>query len=110
MKRVSRVLLSLVLFAVLLVPPAEAATTRVIVRVNGGLPVIQLICKLLGCNVNYGLGDPDGQVFLVTTGSLLPNLFISSLRLQLGVLSVEVDSVGRVLAATGSTVPAALYD
>ena len=71
MKRVASLLCALILFVTVLAPPAEAASTRVIVRVNGGLPVIQTICVLLRCTVNYGLGDPAGQVFLVTTASLL---------------------------------------
>ena len=110
MKRVSLVILSLVL-SLGLSAPTEAAGTRLIVRVNGGLPLIQGICRLLGCTVNYGLGDPSGQVFLITGPSLLSGPFLSTLRLQVGVLSAELDLTGRVLEATASaSPPAALSD
>jgi hypothetical protein len=67
MRKTARLVLSSVLLTMLLVPSAEAAGTRVIVRVTGGLPLINSICSLVGCRVEYGLGDPDGQVFLVTS-------------------------------------------
>jgi len=111
MKRLASLVFAALLITVMFVPRAEAAGTRVIVRVEGGLPVIQGICLLLPCTVNYGLGDPDGQVFLVTLpASLFPDLLVSTLRLQLGVLSVELDLKGTVLAASGGSIPAALYD
>jgi len=109
-RRFGLFLLSFALLTTISVPPAEAAGTRLIVRVDGGLPLIQTVCKLLGCTVNYGLGDPAGQVFLVTTGSLLPNTFLSTLRLQLGVIDAELDLKGKIQAATGTSVPSALYD
>src|SRR5712691_11240059 len=109
-RRFGLFLLSFALLMTISVPPAEAAGTRLIVRVNGGLPLIQTICTLLGCTVNYGLGDPSGQVFLITTGSLLPNTFLSTLRLQLGVIDAELDLKGKIQAATGTSVPSALYD
>ncbi len=110
MKPLARVLASLVLLFTLSIPAAEAATTRIIVRVSTGLPLIQSVCKLLGCTVNYGLGDPDGQVFLISANTLLPSTFLTTLRLQLGVLDAELDLPGKVLAATGTTVPPALND
>jgi subtilisin family serine protease len=113
MKRFACVLFSVLLFTMALVPPAEAAGTRVIVRVQGGLPVLQSICRLLHCTVNYGLGDPDDQVFLVTLPvSLLQNVLLNTLQLKLGVLSVEVDVQGDVLAGSPArpSIPAALYD
>src|SRR2546421_12698303 len=76
--------------------PASAAT-RVIVRVEGGLPLIQTLCRLLGCTVQYGLDDPLGQVFLITT----PNLLSVQLLLAVpGVLDVELDQTGRTKDAT----------
>ena len=111
-RRLAPLLLSFALLMTILVSSAEAAGTRLIVRVNGGLPAIQAICALLRCTVNYGLGDPDGQVFLVTApiNLLLPSLFQTTLSLQLGVASVELDLTGNVQAATGTSVPDALYD
>ena len=110
MKRLTRVFVMAALILTVSVSSAQAANTRIIVRVDGGLSLIQTVCKLLGCTVNYGLGDPDGQVFLITTPSLLPNLFLNTLRLTLGVLNAEIDLNGKVLGATGSTPPAALND
>lgn len=111
MKRVHRLLIT-ALFLFTTVAPGEAAGTRVIVRVNGGNLVIQTICRLVGCTVNYGLGDPDGQLFLVTsTTSLLQNTFLSTLRLQLGVVSAELDLTGKIQqSGSASNVPPALYD
>jgi hypothetical protein len=74
-----------------------------------GYPADRTICALLGCSVQYGLGDPQGQVFLVTSNlNLTPDLF---LNLNLGVLDTEVDVRGRIMDAVnqGST-PAALFD
>lgn len=112
MKRIARLIVAFTLLMSVAAAPASAAT-RVIVRVNGGLPVLRILCGLLRCNVSYGLGDPDGQLFLVTVPDLVPIApFLNSLRLQLGIVSAEVDVQGDVLArnAAPSAPPAALYD
>ena len=91
MKRFRFIVLSVLLLTMASVPPAAEAAggLRLIVRVQGGLPVLQSLCKLLRCTVNHGLGDPDGQVFLVTLPvSLLQNVLKSTLQLSLGVISV----------------------
>jgi subtilisin family serine protease len=87
--------------------PARA-DTRIIVRIGGGLPLIQTICNLLGCNVQYGLGDPQGQLFLLTAPDILPlNLFLNIP----GILGVELDRVGRTTdGPSQGAVPSALYD
>jgi hypothetical protein len=109
MRRAARLVLSSVVLAMLLVPPAEAAGIRVIVRVTGGLPLINSICSLVGCRVDYDLGDPSGQVFLVTSlTNVSSTLFLSTLNLQLGVASVELDVTGQIQAAPA--VPSALND
>ena len=113
MKRIAPIIVALALLMSVFVSPASAAGTRLIVRANGGLPLIQTVCRLLRCTVNYGLGDPDGQLFLVTTPDILSlNTFISVLRLQLGIVSVEVDLQGNILGSSdpASAPPAALYD
>ena len=80
MKRIAHVVVAFTLLMSVLATPASAAGARVIVRVNGGLPLLQTVCRLLRCNVNYGLGDPAGQVFLITTPDLLSlNTFLSVL-------------------------------
>ena len=109
MRQAARRVLSSLLLAMLLVPSAEAAGTRVIVRVTGGLPLINSICSLVGCRVDYGLGDPGGRVFLVTSlTSVSSTVFLSTLSLQLGVVNVELDVTGEIEAAPA--VPPALYD
>jgi subtilase family protein len=112
MKRIARLVVGLTLLMSVAATPASAAGARVIVRVNGGLSLIQTVCSLLRCNVNYGLGDPGGQLFLVTAPDTLSlSTFLSVLRLQLGIVSAEVDLQGNILAGTGSSsVPPALTD
>jgi subtilisin family serine protease len=113
MKRIARLVIAFTLLMSVAASPASAAGTRLIIRVNGGLPLLQTVCRLLRCNVNYGLGDPDGQLFLVTAPDLLPlNTFLSVLRLQVGIVGVELDLQGNILASGTSTPapPAALYD
>jgi hypothetical protein len=51
--------------------PAAQAQTRLIVRDSLGLPGINLTCLLTGCKVVTGLGDPNGQLFLVTFPAIL---------------------------------------
>jgi subtilisin family serine protease len=109
MKRLGRLVFAILLLLISVASPAPAAaSTRLIVRVGGGLPVLQTVCRLLGCSVKYGLGDPAGQVFLVTTDAVNLDLFLQTLKLQLGVASVELDMLGGTSRAT--TVPAALND
>lgn len=112
MKRIARLVVAFTLLMSVAASPASAASTRLIVRTSG-LSLIQTVCRLLGCTVNYGLGDPDGQLFLVTTPNVLSlSTFISVLRLQLGIVSVEVDLQGNIQGSTytASAPPAALYD
>ena len=79
---------------------------QMIVRVKAA-PVLQAARTVLGCNVQYPLGDDQGQVFLVTAPlDLTANLLLS----VPGVLDVELDSIGATTAATQAGVPAALYD
>jgi hypothetical protein len=98
----------LALAATLLFAAAPAhADTRLIVRAQGGATLLQSACQLLGCTVQYGLGDPNGQLFLVTTPSLLQLNLLVSLS---GILDVEIDTVGQTMAATQQGAPPALYD
>lgn len=92
----------------MLVLPASAdAATRLIVRVQSG-SVLQSVCWLLGCTVQYGLGDPQGQVYLVTAPSILSLNVVLSIP---GVLDAEVDTPGHTMDAVNQgQVPTALYD
>jgi subtilisin family serine protease len=100
-----RLLLVSLLFS-LAAAPADAAV-RLIVRVQGGVTVLQTACILVGCDVQYPLGDDQGQVFLVTAPlSLTANLLLN----VPGVLNVELDSTGATSKATQSGAPPSLYD
>jgi subtilisin family serine protease len=85
-------MLFLLVMLVSLCAPAAHAQTRLIVRDSLGLPGINLTCWLLGCNVVRGLGDPQGQLFLITLPSFLdPVTFLLQLKLDLGIVDVELD-------------------
>src|SRR5258705_13471057 len=86
------VVLALALFS-LLAAPAAQAQTRLVVRDSLGLPGLNLTCLLLGCQVGPSLGDPQGQLFVVTFPSILdPITALLRLRIGLpGILSVEID-------------------
>jgi subtilisin family serine protease len=87
------------------------AQTRLIVRDSLGLSGMKLTCALLGCNVNYGLGDPQGQLFLVTFPSLLnPVTSMLKLNLQLGIVSVELDQKANTQDAYAGPAPSYLTD
>src|SRR5258708_29217702 len=88
---------------------AASAQPRFIVRDTLGSGALQLVCSLLGCHVQYGLGDPLGQVFLVTgpLGSTLN--FASTLLGQLGITSVEAHQRVKT-SQSASTNPQGLYD
>jgi subtilisin family serine protease len=108
-----RVGLAACLFLLLtsLCAPAAQAQTRVIVRDSLGLPGINLGCLLAGCNVVTGLGDPDGQLFLVTFPTILdPVTSLLRLSLQTGILSVEIDQVVNTQQAYANGTPSYLTD
>ncbi len=78
--------------------------TRLIVRDSLGLGNLLNLCKVLGCTVDHGLGDPDGELFLVKLPAVLAPLTSKLMvNLNLGVISVELD---QVVQAHGSTVGA----
>ncbi len=102
---------SLVLLVLAAVAVPAQADTRLIVRDTLGLNGLNLSCLLLGCKVQYGLGDPQGQLFLVTFPSILdPVTSLLKLQLQAGVASVEIDTKGKVLGATAGPTPSYLTD
>lgn len=89
---------------------AARADSRYIVRVRGGLPVVQLACQLLRCNVSETLDGSLGRVYLVTTSNGLPaTAFLAVLLGQVGVVDAELDSLASV-ADSSDSVPAALSD
>jgi subtilisin family serine protease len=104
-------LASLALLLISACAPAAQAQTRLIVRDSLGLPGINLTCLLTGCTVVTGLGDPNGQLFLVTFPPFLnPVTAILRLNLQLGILSVELDQVVKHREAYSTGTPSYLTD
>ncbi len=91
--------------------PSAQAQTRLVVRDSLGLSGINLTCLLLGCNVVRGLGDPQGQLFLVTFPSILdPVTCLLRLNLQLGIVDVEIDQAVKTLDAYAGPAPSYLTD
>lgn len=91
--------------------PSHAAT-RLILRVESGQPLLPVVCSLLGCTVQDQLGDPDGDLFLVTfPTNLRIDLLTDILTDILGRhVDVEEDTLGQTLGATQTGVPPALLD
>jgi subtilisin family serine protease len=85
--------------------------TRLIVRHTGGLNGLNLSCLLVGCEVQHGLGDPDGHLFLVTVPPILnPVTTMLNLLLQPGITSVEIDQPVRVQGASAGDAAQYLND
>src|SRR5690348_12721081 len=89
-------------------PSSAAAQSRLIVRDSLGLPGINATCLLLGCNVVNAIGDPQGQLFVVNFGLLSPLTAILELKLQLGIVDVEIDQTVKTLYATAGPAPSYL--
>jgi len=100
------------LLAASVAAPAAQAQTRLVVRDSLGLPGINLVCLLAGCQVEQGLGDPQGQLFVVTFPAILDPV-TALLHLQIGVLglvSVEIDQTVNTQSADAGPPPSYLTD
>ena len=87
---------------------AQTQPLRLIVRVTGGLPVMQALCPVLGCTVQYGLGDNLGQVLLITTNNPLLQTVLQTLPV---IVDVETDALAQAMDATSAgQTPPSLYD
>jgi subtilisin family serine protease len=105
------VVIGLLLFLIPLCAPPAHAQTRLVVRDSLGLSGINLTCQLLGCNVVRNLGDPQGQLFLVTFPSILnPVTAMLKLSLQLGIVDAEIDQVVNTQTAYAGPAPSYLTD
>ena len=105
------VVICLLLFLIPLCAPPAHAQARLVVRDSLGLSGINTTCLLLGCNVVRGLGDPQGQLFLVTFPSILnPVTALLKLNLQLGIVDAEIDQVVNTQAAYAGPAPSYLTD
>lgn len=104
-----RRLIQLVAVCTLFVQSANA-TQRLIVRDTLGQSALNVTCSLLGCNVNWGLGDPSGQLFLievpdyVNLGGLIPTLLSAA-----GIIDVEIDQL-QYVSQSSPAIPPSLYD
>src|SRR5438067_13443793 len=107
-KRRGTIVCLLLLLIPLCAPPAQAQA-RLVVRDSLGLSGINLTCQLLGCNVVRNLGDPQGQLFLVTFPSILnPVTALLKLNLQLGIVDAEIDQVVKTQACDAGPAPSYL--
>lgn len=91
--------------------PIEAAnSSRFLVRINTGLPVLQQTCTVLGCTVTSGLDGSIGQLYLVSVSANTPAAaFLAAVQARDGVTGAEPDAIASV-ASTAYTVPPSLYD
>lgn len=88
-----------------------AAQQRIIVRDNLGLAGLDATCFLMNCKVAMNLGDPSGQLFLITVDKAVdPLLFLNVLLNQLGIVDAEVDQQIGLIEATAGPIPESLTD
>ena len=88
-----------------------AADNRFIVRAQSGLPSLQQVCLVLGCQISGGLDGSLGRLFLVTAPDFIdPNAFLQTLRSQPGITHVELDALLKVMQATAAAPPSGLWD
>ncbi len=113
--RALTVLLLLGCFAAQSLPAygSTARTTpqaRLVVRDSLGLNGLLNLCGLLGCSTVQGLGDPQGQLFMIQLPSQLAPL-LSLLNLSiLGLVTIEVDQVVQTQGASAASTPSYLND
>jgi len=89
----------------------SAAQQRFIVRDSLGASGITLVCTILRCTPGKSLGDPSGQLFLVTNNGLLgQGSFLTLLLGQFGVVSVEVDQPMNLGGPFATSIPETLTD
>ncbi len=90
---------------------SSSNSTRLIVRDTLGVTGLNASCLLLGCTVLGGLGDPDGQLFVISTPSILnPVVFILRLVVQPGIVGIEFDQPVQLQGAKAGPAPYYLTD
>ncbi len=97
------------LFAFALWAVPAQADGRFIVRVNGGISIIQSICLPLGCTVAEALDGTVGDLFLVTAPDSIAGLVSQVLNTLPLIADVEPDLIAHV-ADSSYAVPPALSD
>jgi subtilisin family serine protease len=108
-RRAYLALLLLLCFGAQSLPAQSAPQTRLVVRDKLGLSNLLNLCKLVGCTVDHGLGDPSGQLFLIKTPRPL-NAITALLNINLGIISIETDQVVRTQGADAGPAPDYLSD
>jgi subtilisin family serine protease len=105
-----RWILLLVVLSVAVIP--ASAQTSIIVRDNLGADALNLTCFLLNCKVTLNLGDPQGQLFLVSPNDPLlnPTLLVTDLLNIVGVVDAEVNQPLSLIEETAGPVPESLLD
>src|SRR5579862_1729095 len=89
----------------------SAAQQQFIVRDSLGASGVRLVCAILQCTPGKSLGDPSGQLFVVTnTGLLSQTSFLTLLVGQFGVVSVEVDQQMNLGGPFATSIPQTLED
>ena len=82
-----------------------------IVRDSAGSAGMNFTCSQLGCQVLWGIGDPDGQLFVVQAPGMLDSgLFLAQLLAANGVTDAELDQTVNTLAATMGSMPSYATD
>jgi subtilisin family serine protease len=98
------------IFLVATVTPARAQE-QIIVRDSLGVTGLNTTCLLLNCKVTANLGDPSGQLFVISINQALdPLLFVTLLSNQAGILDAEVDQPVSLIEATAGPIPESLLD
>jgi subtilisin family serine protease len=104
-----RWMLPLILLAASVAP--AAAQERIIVRDELGISGLNVTCLLLNCKVSANLGDPSGQLFVITVNtSANPLLVVTALLNQVGIVDAEIDQQVSMIEATAGPVPESLLD
>src|SRR5580704_13176625 len=102
-----------VLFLILVVAVVQPASAqqRVIVRDKLGLGGIKLTCLVLNCQGAVNLGDPSGELFVLTfNDSLNLNSLLSILSNQVGIVDAEVDQQIFLIGGAAGPIPESLLD
>jgi subtilisin family serine protease len=89
----------------------SAAQDRIIVRDSLGIEGLNATCLLLNCTAVADLGDPSGQVFVITANTAPnPHLFLTVLLNEVGIVDAELDQQVSLIEATAGPIPESLLD
>lgn len=89
---------------------ATSQQTRLIIRDSLGLNGILDLCGLLRCGTVEGLGDPQGELFMIEIPSILaPVTSLLNISL-LGIVDIETDQAVQTAGSSVGSMPAYLSD